>query len=96
MGVPHDTPADQQKLNEAIAKRDEFKNLDEIADEVAVIQEINEKPLGGSGELVTPKSDITKFSIRKLKTGLCLIYDGEEHFFVNKVGLIKHLRNEVL
>ena len=94
MGVPHDTPADQQKLNEAIAKRDEFKNLDEPRDDwdPKTSEAIPEPKV----EAIVIKSDVTSFKIRKLKTGLCLIYDGEEHFFSSKTGLIKHLNKEVL
>ena len=98
MGVPHDTPADQQKLNEAIAKRDSEDKPDLLADAIGYDKGLldNLFPEVTDEHIVETKSDVTRFVIRKLKTGLCLIYDGEEHFFSSKTGLIKHLKLEVL
>ena len=88
MEIPHDTPPDQEKINKAVEARDggypvEPPNVDDISETVDVT--VHE----------AKAVDVINFKIRKLNTGMALHYQGQEHYFVSKTALIKHLQKEV-
>jgi len=88
MEIAHDTPPDQNKINKAVEARDggypvEPPTVDDVSEAVDVI--IHEA-----------KADtVINFKVRKLNTGLALHYQGQEHYFVSKTALIKHLNKEL-
>jgi len=93
MGIPHDTPSNQDALNKAIGIRDDTTKSGSSEDKLFFENKEELKVLLG---VPTTKSDTTVISIRKLNTGYHMKYGTEEHFFPTKTACVKHFQKEVL
>jgi len=86
MGIPEDTPLNQEALNKAVAIRDSGIPPEQFDD-----------PVIPSEVVVPPKSGgMTAFYLKELDTGFLLTYKGQEHYLTSKSAVLKHLGKNVL